>query len=128
MATLRPDPTFYPSPRQAMKAPPEELAYVVILNPDGNGPGGVFVMDHDTFEPLGRWEMDRGPQQFAYDFWWHLGYDTMVTSSWGTPNMVEAGLDPEILLCPAATGTTCTCGICAAGGTCRHWTSARSTR
>jgi selenium-binding protein 1 len=22
----------------------------------------------------------------------------MVTSSWGTPNMVEAGLDPEILL------------------------------
>jgi selenium-binding protein 1 len=22
----------------------------------------------------------------------------MVTSTWGTPNMVEAGLDPEILL------------------------------
>jgi methanethiol oxidase len=66
--------------------------------PDGNGPGGIFVMDHDTFEPLGRWEMDRGPQQFAYDFWWHLGYDTMVTSEWGTPNMIEAGLNPEILL------------------------------
>jgi selenium-binding protein 1 len=66
--------------------------------PDGNGPGGVFVMDHETFEPLGRWEVDRGPQQLAYDFWWHLGHDTMITSEWGTPNMVEAGLNPEILL------------------------------
>jgi methanethiol oxidase len=66
--------------------------------PDGNGPGGVFIMDHDSFEPLGRWEVDRGPQRFAYDFWWHLGYDTMVTSEWGLPNMVEGGLNPEILL------------------------------
>jgi selenium-binding protein 1 len=51
---------------------------------DGNGPGGVFVMDHDSFEPLGRWEVERGPQYFAYDFWWHLGHDTMITSEWGT--------------------------------------------
>ena len=42
---------------------------------------------------LGRWEMDRGPQFLAYDFWWHLGYDTMVTSEWGTPNMIENGVD-----------------------------------
>lgn len=73
--------------------------YVSALGaPDGNGPGGVFVMDHDTFEPLGRWEVDRGSQQFAYDFWWHLGQDTMVTSEGGLPNMVEDGLNPEILL------------------------------
>jgi selenium-binding protein 1 len=25
-------------------------------------------------------EIDRGPQHFAYDAWWHLGHDTMVTS------------------------------------------------
>jgi selenium-binding protein 1 len=219
MATLKPDPTYYPSPRMAMQAPPEEHAYVAVLNtngrpdalavtdvnpesptynqvvgrvempemgdelhhfgwnacsaslcpyaphphierrylivpglrssrihvidtkpdptqprivkviepeelhertgysrphtvhcgpdgiymnalgtPDGNGPGGVFVMDHDTFEPLGRWEVDRGPQRLAYDFWWHLGHDAMISSEWGTPNMVEAGADPEILL------------------------------
>ena len=221
MATLRPDPTFYPSPRMAMHAPPEGLAYVVLLNPngngrpdalavldvdpesetynqlvgrlempnagdelhhfgwnacsaalcpyaphphverrylivpglrssrihiidtkpdprepriikviepdelhertgysrphtihcgpdgiyvsalgapDGNGPGGVFVMDHESFDPLGRWEVERGPQHLAYDFWWHLGYDTMITSEWGTPNMVEGGLNPEILM------------------------------
>jgi selenium-binding protein 1 len=162
MALLRPDSTFYSSPKMAMRAPPEILAYVVVLSPndnghpdalavldvdpvsetsgqvvgrvempnagdelhertgyscphtvhcgpegiyvgalgapDGNGPGGVFVMDHESFEPLGRWEVERGPQYFAYDFWWHLGHDTMITSEWGTTNMVEGGLDPEILM------------------------------
>jgi selenium-binding protein 1 len=65
---------------------------------DGEGPGGIFVLDHDTFDVLGRWEVDRGPQYFAYDFAWHLGYDTMVTSEWGTPNMFENGLVPDLLL------------------------------
>ena len=37
-------------------------------------------------------------QELAYDFWWHLGYDTMVTSEWGTPDMFENGLVPEKLL------------------------------
>ena len=73
--------------------------YVSALGaPDGNGPGGIFVVDHDTFSVKGRWELDRGPQRLAYDFWWHLGYDTAITSEWGTPNMVEAGVNPEILL------------------------------
>jgi methanethiol oxidase len=73
--------------------------YVSALGaPDGNGPGGIFVIDHDTFTVKGRWELDRGPQQLAYDFWWHLGYDTAITSEWGTPNMVENGVNPEILL------------------------------
>ncbi len=30
----------------------------------------------------------------AYDFWWHLGYDVAITSEWGTPNMVENGVNP----------------------------------
>ena len=64
----------------------------------GKGPGGVFLMDHETFEVRGRWEVDRGPQYFAYDMWWHLGYDTLVTSEWGTPDMFEAGLIPELIL------------------------------
>src|SRR5262245_35986479 len=73
--------------------------YVAALgNKDGKAPGGVFVMDHESFEPLGRWEVNRGPQQLGYDAWWHLGYDTMVTSEWGTPDTFENGLVPEILL------------------------------
>ncbi len=66
--------------------------------PDGNGPGGIFMLDHETFELKGRWAKDRGPQQLSYDFWWHLGYDTMITREWGTPNMVKDGVNPELLL------------------------------
>jgi selenium-binding protein 1 len=65
---------------------------------DGEGPGGILVLDHDNFEVLGRWEVDRGPQYLAYDFAWHLGYDTLITSEWGTPKMIEGGLNPELLL------------------------------
>lgn len=60
---------------------------------DGQGPGGVFMLDHYNFEVLGKWEIDRGPQTLAYDFWWHIGHDVMVTSEWGTPSMFEAGLN-----------------------------------
>jgi selenium-binding protein 1 len=65
---------------------------------DGNGPGGIFIMDHETFDIKGPWERDRGDQYLAYDFWWHLGHDTMITSEWGTPNMVSQGVNPELLL------------------------------
>jgi methanethiol oxidase len=110
----KPDPR---QPRLVKVIEPEELArragysrphtvhcgpdgiYVNALgNPEGDGPGGVFVLDHDDFSVKGPWEADRGPQYLAYDFGWHLGQDTMITSEWGTPNMIEGGVDPELLL------------------------------
>jgi selenium-binding protein 1 len=63
-----------------------------------DGPGGVALLDHDTFEVIGPWEVDRGPQRLAYDMWWHLRHDTVVTSEWATPSMIENGLNPEDLL------------------------------
>jgi selenium-binding protein 1 len=77
---------------------PDGIYASALGNPDGEGPGGIFVMDHDSFDVLGRWEVDRGPQHFAYDFAWHLGYDTMISSEWATPNMIENGIVPELLL------------------------------
>ena len=66
---------------------------------NGNdGPGGVALVDHDTFEVIGPWEADRGDQWFGYDGWWHLNHDTVITSEWATPSMVENGLNPEDLL------------------------------
>ena len=62
------------------------------------GPGGVALIDHDTFEVTGAWETDRGEQYFAYDVWWHLNEDVAVTSEWATPSMIEDGLNPEDLL------------------------------
>ena len=77
---------------------PDGIYVSALGTPDGDGPGGVLLLDHDDFSPLGRWEIDRGPQHLAYDFWWNIGYDTLLTSEWGTPNMVEDGINPELLL------------------------------
>lgn len=77
---------------------PEGIYVSALANARGEQPGGVFLMDHETFDVRGQWELDRGPQKLAYDFWWHLGYDTMVTSEWGTPDMFEDGLIPEQIL------------------------------
>ena len=77
---------------------PDGIYVTALGNAEGKAPGGIFLIDHETFEPIGPWENDRGPQQLAYDGWWHLGHDTMVTSEWGTPDTFENGLVPEILL------------------------------
>jgi selenium-binding protein 1 len=77
---------------------PDGVYVSALGNPEGDGPGGIFLLDHDDFSVKGAWEDDRGPQHLAYDFWWHLGYDTVITSEWGTPKMVEDGLQPELLL------------------------------
>jgi selenium-binding protein 1 len=62
------------------------------------GPPGVFIMDCETFEILGRWEIDRGPQKLHYDFWWNLPRDYMVSSEWGLPPQFENGIVAEDLL------------------------------
>jgi len=77
---------------------PDGLYVNALGNPEGDGPGGIFILDCESFDVRGRWEVDRGPQQLAYDFWWHLGYDTLLSSEWGTPKMVEGGIVPELLL------------------------------
>ncbi|HKQ90145.1 MAG TPA: selenium-binding family protein [Blastocatellia bacterium] len=77
---------------------PEGIYISALGSSEGSGPGGVFLLDCESFDVLGQWEVDRGPQYLAYDFWWHLGYDTMISSEWGTPDTFEEGLKPEILL------------------------------
>ena len=89
--------TGYASPH-TVHCGPDGVYMSALGAPDGNGPGGTFILDPETFDIRGRWELDRGPQQLAYDIWWHLGLDTMVTSTWGTPNMVKDGVNGELLL------------------------------
>jgi hypothetical protein len=67
--------------------------------PDGtDGPPGIFIMDCQTFEIIGRYEMDRGKQDKHYDFWWNLPQDYMVSSEWGLPPQFENGIVPDDLL------------------------------
>lgn len=89
--------TGYASPH-TVHCGPDGIYLSALGAPDGGGPGGIFVLDHDSFEPKRQWETERGPQELAYDFAWHLGHDTTITSEWGTPSMVREGLVPELLL------------------------------
>ena len=65
--------------RRAMPSPhtvhcgPDGIYLSALGAPDGDGPGGMFILDPETFDIRGRWEIDRGPQHLAYDVWWHLG-------------------------------------------------------
>jgi selenium-binding protein 1 len=80
---------------------PEGL-YISTLGGKGRngdeGPAGVFLMDCESFDVLGRWEIDRGPQLMHYDFWWNMASNYMVSSEWGKPPQFENGVVPEDLL------------------------------
>jgi len=77
---------------------PEGIYVSALGSPSGDGPGGIFLLDHFNFDVTEKWEADRGDQYLHYDFWWHLLHDTMLTSEWGTPKMVENGVQPDLLL------------------------------
>ena len=62
------------------------------------GPPGIFLMDCENFEVLGKWEIERGPQKLHYDFWWNLPRNYMVSSEWGLPPQFENGIVAEDLL------------------------------
>ena len=79
-----------------------EGIYVSTLGGGGkdgtDGPPGIFIMDCETFDILGRYEMDRGAQEKGYDFWWNLPRNYMVSSEWGLPPQYENGIVAEDLL------------------------------
>lgn len=113
----RPDPTQAKihkiiEPEEIFKKTGYSRPHTIHCGPDGiyvstlggggkdgtDGPPGIFIMDCQTFEVLGRWEIDRGPQTLHYDFWWNLPRDYMVTSEWALPPQFENGIVPEDLL------------------------------
>jgi len=78
---------------------PDGVFLTCLGGADGvEGPGGIALLDHNTFDVLRAWETERGPQYLAYDAWWHLNQNTLITSEWGTPSMIEDGIVPELLL------------------------------
>ncbi|HID05037.1 MAG TPA: selenium-binding protein, partial [Aigarchaeota archaeon] len=77
---------------------PDAIYISALGGQDSEGPGGILILDHYSFEVLGRWEVSRGSQYLAYDFWWHIAHDIMVTSEWTTPRYFENGVDLDALL------------------------------
>ena len=94
------DKTGYSRPHTIHCGP--EGIYVSTLGGGGkdgtDGPPGIFILDCETFDILGRYEMDRGVQDKHYDFWWNLPRDYMVSSEWALPPQFENGIVPEDLL------------------------------
>src|SRR5437773_8657940 len=77
---------------------PEGIYVSALGAPNGDGPGGIFMLDCETLEILGKWEMNRGPQFLHYEFLWQLGLGMLLSREWGTPSVVENGVRPEMLL------------------------------
>src|SRR5499426_2213732 len=74
MTTLTPDPSFYPSPRMAMKAAPETLAYVAAFDPDRKTPDAIAVVDVDPqsksySEIIGNVEMPNAGDELHHFGW-----------------------------------------------------------
>jgi selenium-binding protein 1 len=88
----------YSRPHTLHCGPGRDLPVVPGGRNGDEGPGGIALLDHDTFDVLRAWESDRGLQYLAYDAWWHLNQNVAVTSEWGTPSMIEDGVVPELLL------------------------------
>jgi selenium-binding protein 1 len=63
-----------------------------------DGPPGIFLLDCESFEILGRWEMERGDQRVSYDFWWNIPHGYMISSEFGLPPQYENGVVGEELL------------------------------
>lgn len=61
-----------------------EGIYVATLGVGGtggmDGPPGIFIMDCETFEITGQYEMDRGTQSARYDLRCNMPQDYMVSS------------------------------------------------
>ena len=73
MAQWRPDPTFYPSPKMAMQAPPERLAFVAMLNPGMAarcpGGGGCRSASRTYSQIVGRVEMPNAGDELHHFGW-----------------------------------------------------------
>src|ERR671919_194630 len=77
MARFTPDPSFYPSPRSAAAGPPENHAYVAVLNTGSNGdraPDALAVLDLEPGSAthgqlVGRLEMPNAGDELHHFGW-----------------------------------------------------------
>src|SRR3989337_3061781 len=99
MATWSPDPTFYPSPKMAMDAPHEELAYVAILNPEQNTrPDALAVLDVNPASPSYTQIVGRLDLPNIGDELHHFGWNACSAAL--CPNMPHPHVARRYLLVP----------------------------
>ena len=95
---LRPDPTFYPSPKNAMEAPAETLAFTLLLSPDFSQPDGLAVVDVDPNSDTYGQILHKGMMPNTGDEFHHFGWN--ACSSALSPLTGHAFLERRYLIIP----------------------------
>ncbi|KAK6046146.1 selenium binding protein, partial [Cooperia oncophora] len=57
--------------------------------------GNFFLLDGTTFKPKGCWLDPKSSVPFNYDFWYQPRRDVMISTEWGTPNVIKQGFDAK---------------------------------
>ena len=100
MTVWRPDPTFYPSARSAMTAPPEEFAYVVRVNPNGDErPDAIVVIDTNPTSSTYGQQIGEVEMPYAGDELHHFNWN--ACSSMLCPNAAHPHVERRYLIVPA---------------------------
>jgi len=56
--------------------------------------GGFLLLDGEKFTVEGNWE--NGPAApMGYDFWYQPRHNVLISTEWGSPEMIKSGFDPQ---------------------------------
>uniref|UniRef100_A0A4W5K3S7 Methanethiol oxidase n=1 Tax=Hucho hucho TaxID=62062 RepID=A0A4W5K3S7_9TELE len=57
--------------------------------------GGFILLDGETFEVVGNWELPGEAAPFGYDFWYQPRHNVMMSTEWGAPKALADGFSME---------------------------------
>ncbi|XP_073465260.1 methanethiol oxidase-like isoform X2 [Aquarana catesbeiana] len=61
----------------------------------GNGKGSFVLLDGETFEVKGNWEVEGNATPFGHDFWYQPRHNVMISTEWGAPKIFTKGFNIE---------------------------------
>lgn len=97
-ATMRPDPTFYASPKLAMQAPVETYAYTLMLSAGGTKPDALAVIDVNRESATFGQVVHQVVMPYTGDEFHHFGWN--ACSSALSPLSGHAFLERRFLIIP----------------------------
>ncbi|XP_056407515.1 methanethiol oxidase-like [Hyla sarda] len=72
-----------------------EIMISALGDPEGNGKGGFVLLDGETFEVKGNWEVEGQAAPYGYDFWYQPRHNVMISTEFGAPKFYRNGFKIE---------------------------------
>ncbi|PIO14220.1 hypothetical protein AB205_0150090, partial [Aquarana catesbeiana] len=72
-----------------------EIMISTLGDPAGNSKGSFVLLDGETFEVKGNWEVEGNATPFGYDFWYQPRHNVMISSEMGAPKIFTKGFNIE---------------------------------